>query len=51
MDVPFQDRGHDMTTERRIMTFFYARILGQRSCPAETSRNRWESLTSLRVTI
>ncbi len=31
MDVPFQDRGHGMTTERRTMTFFYARCLSPAS--------------------
>ncbi len=24
--ISFQDRGHGMTTERRAMTFFYARL-------------------------
>jgi len=28
MDVPFQDRDHGRSTERRAMVFFYALIAG-----------------------
>jgi hypothetical protein len=39
--IPFQDRGHSMTTERRAMAFFYA--------PSRFSIVRWRRRTDIAV--
>ena len=49
--VPYQDRSHDMTMERHVVTFFCAHLKSQeRAFPAltpETGRNRISSMNVL----